>query len=509
MSSDNLPGVDPSIVIRLPYSFAKSKGVIAARAEGDGLELWVRGSGPSTVTIAEIRRALGKPLWVIKLSEKLFDDAFENAYSRGSSGDSQVVLEDMEQSVSFQKLASELPRIADLLESGDDAPVIRLVNSILLQALNEKASDIHFEHFEERSVVRLRKDGVLSDILELKAGLHTAITSRVKVMANLDIDVKRTPQDGRIALRLGGRSVDVRVSTLPTSHGERIVLRLHDKQEKLKSLERLGMSGEAMQTMEELIHRRHGIILVTGPTGSGKTTTLYAAISRMNIRKMNIMTVEDPVEYEINGIGQTQVNPKIEMSFAKALRSILRQDPDVIMIGEVRDLETARIAVQASLTGHLVLATLHTNDSVGSITRLVDMGVEPFLLSSSVLAVLAQRLVRCLCMNCRYKIKPDLNTQSILESQPEYIYTATGCKECHETGYKGRVGLFELLVIDDKMRQLIHDGKSESMLRNYAVNESNMVTLKRDGMRLVSEGVTSLEEALLAVEGVNSASRNK
>jgi general secretion pathway protein E len=377
----------------------------------------------------------------------------------------------------------ELPRIEDLLETEDDAPIIRMINALLTQASRDGASDIHVEPFEGYSVVRFRVDGTLRDVVRPRRELHAALISRIKILAQLDIAEKRLPQDGRIALRIGGRPIDVRVSTLPTGHGERAVLRLLDKEAGRLDLGRLGMSDRALAGFDRLVRQPHGIVLVTGPTGSGKTTTLYSALGRLDAATTNILTVEDPIEYDLDGVGQTQVNARIDMSFSKALRSILRQDPDVIMIGEIRDLETAQIAVQASLTGHLVLATLHTNDSVSAVTRLIDMGVEPFLLSSSLLGVVAQRLVRKLCLQCR---------------QPDPVaggWRAAGCLACNRSGFAGRTGVYELLVIDDTLRALIHRNAAESELRAAAL-AAGMVAMREDGQRWVQQGITSADEVV-------------
>ena len=361
----------------------------------------------------------------------------------------------------------------DLLETSDDAPIIRMLNALLTQAARDGASDIHIEPYERHSSVRFRVDGTLREVVQPNRALHAALISRLKIMADLDISEKRLPQDGRISLRIGTRAVDVRVSTLPSAHGERAVLRLLDKSGNKLTLEAVGMQGDVLQRLLGLIAQPHGIILVTGPTGSGKTTTLYAALQRLDAGRGNIMTVEDPIEYELPGVGQTQVNAKIDLTFAKALRAILRQDPDVIMIGEIRDFETAHIAIQASLTGHLVLATLHTNDAASAVTRLIDMGVEPFLLSSSLLGVLAQRLVRKLCTHCH----------------------GAGCAECSQSGYQGRTGIFELLVTNDQQRALIHQRASDAELRQSAL-DAGMVLMRDDGARLVQAGVTSPEELL-------------
>ncbi|MGB9148630.1 MAG: type II secretion system ATPase GspE [Burkholderiales bacterium] len=486
---------DHHVVRLLPYAFARAKGVIAARHDGDGIEVWLR-PGVEAATLAEVRRILARPLKPVLLPTELFESSLSSVYTR-QDNEAEKLIDDMDQDVDLQQLAQEVPEITDLLESEDDAPIIKLINALLTQALRENASDIHIEIFEARSLVRFRVDGALRDVIEPQRALHAAIVSRIKVMAQLDIAEKRLPQDGRITLRLAGRPVDVRVSTLPTGHGERVVLRLLDKQAGRLQLNRLGMSEPTLKQLDHLVHQPHGIVLVTGPTGSGKTTTLYAALSQLDALKLNMMTVEDPIEYDLDGVGQTQVNPRIEMTFARALRAILRQDPDVVMIGEIRDLETAQIAVQASLTGHLVLATLHTNDAAGAVTRLIDMGVEPFLLSSSLLGVLAQRLVRRVCQSCKKAHDPDPAERAALNGQfkAERIYTAAGCANCNWTGYKGRTGIYELMTVDDNIRRMVHDVAAEQQLRQYAMAQGT-VSLREDGIRWVAAGETTLEEVL-------------
>lgn len=499
MDSAQNTKVNPSVARKLPYSFANSKGVIAAAEHEGAIELWLREGSEDPTALAEARRVLGRPLSVRKVSLGKFAEALSEAYAKGGDTSYQMVIEDIEVDKSLQSYIQELPKISDLLESGDDAPIIRLVNDILSQALREKASDIHFELFETRSTVRFRVDGVLRNILELNPGWHAAIVSRLKIMANLDIDVKRLPQDSRISLKLAGHPIDVRVSTLPTAHGERVVLRLLDKEEKLLTLDKLGMGLENTRKIDELVKQPHGIVLVTGPTGSGKTTTLYAALNRLDMGEKNIMTVEDPIEYNLEGVSQTQVNPKIEMSFARALRSILRQDPDVVMIGEIRDLETARIAVQASLTGHLVLATLHTNDSVGAVTRLIDMGVEPLLLSSSLLAIVAQRLLRRVCPHCLGKDEKT-SSQALLEAGvekeevPDFtLFRGRGCDSCGGSGYEGRIGVFEMLVATQTVKEAINSRVPESQLRKIAMKEG-MKILRRDALEKARRGLTTLDE---------------
>ncbi|NIC42239.1 type II secretion system ATPase GspE [Aquabacterium sp. A08] len=404
------------------------------------------------------------------------------AYANLDQSSAAAVVSEVENDADLGRLMQALPAIEDLLETADDAPIIRLLNALLTQAARDGASDIHIEPYERHSSVRFRVDGTLREVVQPQRALHAALISRLKIMAELDIAEKRLPQDGRISLRLGTRAIDVRVSTLPSAHGERAVLRLLDKSGNQLTLEAVGMHGPTLQRFERLIAQPHGIVLVTGPTGSGKTTTLYAALQRLDAQRLNIMTVEDPIEYELPGIGQTQVHAKIDLSFAKALRAILRQDPDVIMIGEIRDQETAQIAIQASLTGHLVLATLHTNDAASAVTRLTDMGVEPFLLSSSLLGVLAQRLVRKLCPHCR---RPDEHGE----------WHPVGCGHCGHSGYAGRTGIHELLVADDALRALVHNQAAEAEVRAAAL-AGGTVLMRDDGERLVRDGTTSREELL-------------
>ncbi|MCR4300555.1 MAG: type II secretion system ATPase GspE [Sulfuricaulis sp.] len=497
-NAPDLQSLDPAWTQRLPYHFARRHGVISACQRNGLIEVWVK-PGITSAVLAELDRALGHPVQVRELSAAMFDSALNRAYERGVSQAMDIV-DDLDEDLNLAELTQNLPQAKDLMESEDDAPIVRLINALLTQAVREGASDIHIEPFETRSVVRYRIDGILRDVVEPQRALHGVLVSRVKIMASLDIAEKRLPQDGRITLRLAGRPVDVRVSSVPTGHGERVVLRLLDKQAGRLDLTGLGMSNDTLMMLVDLINQPHGIILVTGPTGSGKTTTLYASLGKLDSGQHNILTVEDPIEYDLDGIGQMQVNTKIELTFARALRSILRQDPDIIMIGEIRDLETAQIAVQASLTGHLVLATLHTNDAVGAVTRLVDMGVEPFLVASSMLGVLAQRLVRKLCPMCRQEHGPDAAEQKLLyaggsESGARTIFMPGSCHACANTGYQGRTGIYELLSIDDSLRTLIHDGAAEGKLRDYA-RARGMRTIRDDGLRWVRAGVTSLEEVL-------------
>lgn len=458
----------------LPYAFARSQQLLL---EDDGEQLVLWHAGTPTATWSEVMRKY-QVRSLQQLEAAALAQRISAAYAQGESSAATVVSE-VQNDADLTRMMQELPAVEDLLEASDDAPIIRMLNALLTQAARDGASDIHIEPYERHSSVRFRVDGALREVVQPNRALHGALISRLKIMAELDIAEKRLPQDGRISLRIGTRAVDVRVSTIPSAHGERAVLRLLDKSESRISLESVGMTGKTLDRFLSLIEQPHGIILVTGPTGSGKTTTLYAALSRLDATTSNIMTVEDPIEYELPGIGQTQVNPKIDLDFAKALRAILRQDPDVIMIGEIRDYETAQIAIQASLTGHLVLATLHTNDAASAVTRLTDMGVEPFLLSSSLLGVLAQRLVRRLCEYCKVEV----------EGQQR------GCQHCGYTGYHGRTGIFELMVADERIRAQIHNKASEADIRNAAL-ATGMRLMRDDGERLVREGITSREEVL-------------
>ena len=479
----------------VPYAFAKTNGVIVT-ALADGLAHVAVRDSAKTRALAEVRRALGLPLQVRRLNAEEFDDLLSTLYHAEDAG-AAALADDLAQDLDLSRLLQDIPKVEDLLDSQNDAPLIRLINALFTQALRDGASDIHIEPYEARSVVRLRIDGALRDLIEPARALHAAIVSRIKIMAQLDIAEKRLPQDGRITLRVAGKLIDVRVSTIPTGHGERVVLRLLDKQAARLDLSRLGMDAVTLAQMDKLIREPHGIVLVTGPTGSGKTTTLYAALSRLDSKTLNIMTVEDPIEYDLQGISQTPINTRIDMTFARALRTILRQDPDVIMIGEIRDLETAQIAVQASLTGHLVFATLHTNDAVSAVTRLVDMGVEPFLLASSLIGVVAQRLVRRLCLECRKPFTANAKQLKALGFPPlkGKFYSAQGCPACNGTGYRGRTGIYEFLNIDDGVRALIHGRAAEQALREYA-GSHGMRSLRDDGMRWAVEGAISLEEVV-------------
>jgi len=487
---------DPALAARIPYAFAKAHGVLPWGVDGDAALVWLRPDATMD-GIAEVRRVLQRPLSTRGVTAEQFASELARVYNQG--GAAGALSDGLANEADLARLMQDLPQSEDLLEGAAQAPVIRTINALLLQALRERASDLHFEPYEARSVVRFRVDGVLHDVVEPPRGLHGALVSRLKIMASLDIAEKRLPQDGRIALKLGDKQVDVRVSTLPTGEGERVVLRLLDKDAAQLDLASLGMSEPTLAAMDGLIREPHGIVLVTGPTGSGKTTTLYAALSRLPRATTNMMTVEDPIEYALDGVAQTQVNPRIDLTFARALRAILRQDPDVIMIGEIRDLETAQIAVQASLTGHLVLATLHTNDAASAVTRLADMGVEPYLLASSLLGVLAQRLVRTLCPACAKGARATDGESKLLGDlglEPsQMVWSAHGCDQCGGSGYRGRTGVYELLGLDGRLRSLVHDGAGELALRDAAIR-NGMRTLRADGARWIASGHTSLAELL-------------
>ncbi len=493
VAEQDVPEFETQARVQLPFNFAKRHDVLLQLAEGDYVLHCTE--QVSLEVLAEVRRFLAAPFTLVKHSRSAFELLLTDAFQRDSS-EAKQVMEDIGNEVDLYSLADEMIETEDLLENEDDAPIIKLINAMLSEAIKEGASDIHIETFEQMLQIRFRIDGVLREVLKPNRKLASLLVSRIKVMAKLDIAEKRIPQDGRISLRIGGRAVDVRVSTMPTGHGERVVLRLLDKNAARLNLQDLGMTETNRQLFADLIDKPHGIILVTGPTGSGKSTTLYAGLTQIDHRQRNVLTVEDPIEYAIDGIGQTQVNTKVDMTFARGLRAILRQDPDVVMVGEIRDLETAQIGVQASLTGHLVLSTLHTNTAAGAITRMEDMGVEPFLLSSSLLGVLAQRLVRTLCPSCKQFHQPSEDECHLLGIEPNQqgIYRAVGCEECNHKGYKGRTGIHELIVVDDKVRELIHDGKGEQAIEKYL--RKRTPSIRRDGFDKVLAGMTTLEEVL-------------
>lgn len=476
---------------RLPFSFASDHGVMLD-PEHPGRVLHKPGLKLEVLT--ELARYFDGDMTLEELDTESFQQRLTREY-QSSDGAAQRAAEDLGAEFDLSSMADDLADRTDLLAGDDDAPIIRLINAILSQAVREQASDIHLEPFEDRVSVRFRIDGVLSEVLSPKPELAPVLVSRLKVMARLDIAEKRLPQDGRITVRLAGHAVDIRVSTIPSAHGERIVLRLLDQAAGQLRLEELQMPALVQERFSKALKRPHGIILVTGPTGSGKTTTLYAGLSHINAPSRNILTIEDPIEYLLPGIGQTQVNPKVDMTFARGLRAILRQDPDVVMIGEIRDSETADIAIQASLTGHLVLSTLHTNTAIGAIMRLKDMGVEPFLLASSVEVVMAQRLVRKLCNECKEPYEPVEAERQMLDIPPgQTIFRPGGCSKCNQMGYRGRKGIYELIEINEQMRHLIHEQAGEQELIAEARKHSESISA--DGRRQVVEGVTSLEEVL-------------
>jgi general secretion pathway protein E len=481
---------------QLPYTFAKQHGIVLSAYDTDrGAEL-AHLKTTSLAAIAETQRFLHCPIRLKLVEASEFQTILAHIYQAQSSIlDATIGMED---SLDLNHLAGQLPNSDDLLDSQDDAPIIRLINALFNQAIKQKASDIHIETYEQRVLVRYRIDGVLQEVLEIQRSIAPLVISRVKVMAKLDIAEKRIPQDGRIALRIGDHAIDVRVSTLPSNHGERIVLRILDKKTAQLNLSLLGMHEDTLQSIQQLIQLPHGILLVTGPTGSGKTTSLYAMLTTLNQVSRNILTIEDPIEYDLPGIGQTQVNPKVHMTFAKGLRAILRQDPDVVMIGEIRDLETAEIAIQASLTGHLVLSTLHTNSALGALTRLHDMGVESFLLSSSVIGLMSQRLVRTLCVHCKKKHSLSAIERTLMGISPKTkvsgVCAPVGCEHCNHTGFYGRKGIYELIVIDELLRSMIH--RNENLQAIEAHIRPTCRSMREDGFQRVLAGETAIAEIL-------------
>ncbi|HWP93682.1 MAG TPA: type II secretion system ATPase GspE [Thermodesulfobacteriota bacterium] len=489
--------IDSELVKLLPISFAKKYRLIPLKR---GEEKIIVALAPpiDLYVLDEVKSLFGCEVEPMLALSQVVLDSINKVYERGKE------MRDEIEDETLGITESEFQEPKDLLEAEDEAPIIRFVNSLLFQAVKEKASDIHMECFEKDLLVRFRKDGLLHRVTSVPKRLQSSIISRVKIMAELDIAEKRKPQDGRIRVKVAGRDVDVRISTVPTSWGESVVMRLLDRSSVLLSLEDLGLEGKKLHTINSLIHRPHGIILVTGPTGSGKTTTLYAALERINSPDKKIITIEDPVEYQIQGINQIQVNSKVNLSFANGLRSILRQDPDVILVGEIRDRETADIAIHASLTGHLVFSTLHTNDSASAITRLIDMGIEPFLVASSLMAVVAQRLIRFLCKSCKEPYVPIDDELARIgldrkDLQQGVLHRAKGCNECLGTGYSGRSGIFEILLIDDEIRGLTLATTDSSTIKRKAL-ENGMTTLRMDGAEKVLRGLTSIDEVMRVTE---------
>jgi general secretion pathway protein E len=493
------PGdVDAALLATLPMQFARRNLVLPLHRDGDEIVVAI-GDPRQLSPLDDLRVLYGRPTQAVVVPAEALTEAINRAYDL-ASGNAADLMGNLEEE-RLDLIATELEEPRDLLEASDEAPIIRLVNSLLFQAVKDRASDIHIEPFERVLTVRFRIDGILYDVISPPKRFQPVIISRVKVMAGLDIAEKRLPQDGRIRTKVAGKDIDVRVSVIPTAFGERVVLRLLDRASTLLGLEELGLNGRNLTLVDRLIRQSHGILLVTGPTGSGKTTTLYAALSTINSTERNIITIEDPIEYQLHGVGQMQVSPKIDLTFASGLRSILRQDPDVIMVGEIRDRETAEIAIQAALTGHLVFSTLHTNDSASAVTRLVEMGTEPFLVSSSVIAVMAQRLLRRVCEHCRRVLRPTAEMLAEVgitaeQASGRTLYTGgAGCAACKETGYRGRTGIHELLVLDDEVRALIMKNADASAIRR-AATAAGMLSLREDGATKVLAGETTIEEVL-------------
>jgi len=482
--------VDGALVSRLPLTFAKNNLLLPVKEEGGRL-LAASADPANLLAVDELAGLFGLPVDLVAVPRPVLVDAINRLYAK-NSGSAQEVVEELE-GEELSAVAGSFNEPRDLMELTDEAPVIRLLNSILFQAVKERSSDIHIEPFERELEVRFRIDGLLYKMLAPPKVIQEALTSRVKIMAGLNIAEKRLPQDGRFKVKVAGRDVDIRVSIIPTFFGERVVLRLLDKQRGVLSLREIGLSDQADAAMERLLKRTSGIILVTGPTGSGKTTTLYAALNLINSPEKNIITIEDPIEYQLKGVGQIQVNPKIDLTFASGLRSILRQDPDIIMVGEIRDAETAEIAMQSALTGHLVLSTLHTNDAATAVTRLIDMGIEPFMVASTVSAVLAQRLVRVICPHCKESYKPERSYAGI--ELPDRLYRGRGCDKCFGLGTVGRMGIYELLLVDSEMCSMIIRQSPAGVIKEYAVSRG-MKTLREDGLAKAFAGVTTIEEVL-------------
>ncbi len=489
--------IDYELIKQFPISFAKRFRILPINKDNGTLKI-VFAPPQELYALDEVRSRFNCSLETYITLERVLTDSINRVYEQGKD----VVSEDMNEGSGLSEMEFTEPQ--DLIEAEDEAPIIKFINTLLFQAVREHASDIHIECFEKEVLVRFRKDGILHDVTKVPKTVQSSVISRVKIMSELDIAERRKPQDGSIRLKIGGRDIDVRVSTVPTSWGESVVMRLLYRSSVLMSFEDLGLEGKKLETVESLIKRPHGIILVTGPTGSGKTTSLYAALQRINLPDKKIITIEDPVEYQIQGINQIQVNTKVDLTFANGLRSILRQDPDVILVGEIRDRETADISMNASLTGHLVFSTLHTNDSVSAVTRLADMGVESFLIASTLSAVVAQRLVRILCTQCREQYVPideELSRIGLARGAcPEgKIYRARGCQECMETGFSGRIAIFEILLIDDELKNTILTHPDSSTLKEKAL-KNGLVTLRMDGADKVAKGITSIDEVLRVTE---------
>ena len=489
--------IDYELIKQFPISFAKKFRILPINKNNGTLKV-VFAPPQELYALDEIRSRFNCSLETYIALERVLNDSINRVYEQGKD----VGSEDINEGSGLSEMEFTEPQ--DLIEAEDEAPIIKFINTLLFQAVREHASDIHIECFEKEVLVRFRKDGILHDVTKVPKTVQSSVISRVKIMSELDIAERRKPQDGSIRLKIGGRDIDVRVSTVPTSWGESVVMRLLYRSSVLMSFEQLGLEGKKLETVESLTQRPHGIILVTGPTGSGKTTSLYAALQRINLPDKKIITIEDPVEYQIQGINQIQVNTRVDLTFANGLRSILRQDPDVILVGEIRDRETADISMNASLTGHLVFSTLHTNDSVSAVTRLVDMEVEPFLIASTLSAVVAQRLVRILCTRCKEQYVPideELSRIGLArEACPEgKIYRAKGCQECMETGFSGRIAIFEILIVDDQLKNTILTHPDSATLKEKALR-NGLVTLRMDGADKVARGITSIDELLRVTE---------
>ena len=491
-------GVEPSLVASIPIGVAKKYTFVPIQMKGDTIV--VATAHPLDLqTVDELRFMLKKKVRLIAAPEHEILRIINLLYDLETDNPQQVV-QGLAGKDEEDKLLHELEEVEDLLDDASEAPVIKLVNLFVSQAIRARASDIHIEPYQKEVNIRYRIDGVLYNMHTLPRRFQSAITSRVKIMAKLDIAEKRLPQDGRIMIKIADKDIDIRVSIIPTTFGERIVLRLLDKRSIFYNLEEIGLSPDKLDVMNRLIRGANGIILVTGPTGGGKTTTLYAALDKINSPDKNIITIEDPVEYQLPGIGQIHVNPKIGLTFANGLRSIVRQDPDVILVGEIRDLETAEISIHAALTGHLVFSTLHTNDASGAVTRLIDMGIEPFLVASSVVAIIAQRLVRVICPSCKEPYKPGralLQEVGLTSSRTnkKTLYRGTGCSDCLGTGYRGRTGIYEILVVDDAIRGLVLKTSDSATIKAEGITRG-MTTLRDDGIRKVLQGSTTIEEVL-------------
>ncbi len=489
-------GSTAELLGRVPISFAKEYRIFPVEHKEGRLRVAVADpldTRPLNDLAALTRQAVdicvATPEEILRAINRSYEDR---------AGEAQELVEDIEGDAAAGLAQGLEP--ADLLDASDEAPIIRFVNSLITQGYKERASDIHIEPFENALIVRYRIDGVLYEVLRPPAKAQASIISRIKIMANLNIAEKRLPQDGRFRVRIAGKDIDVRVSTLPTAFGERVVMRLLEQSSSVLTLEDVGMEARLLKQVSQMIQKSHGIFLVTGPTGSGKTTTLYAALTRLNSREKNIITVEDPIEYQLSGVGQIQVNPKINLTFAAGLRSILRQDPDIIMVGEIRDGETAEIAVQSALTGHMVFSTLHTNDAAGALTRLVEMGIEPFLAASSIVGILAQRLVRRICSNCREEYRPSaemIREMGLEKAVPQdaVFYRGAGCPQCMDIGYRGRTGIYELLTVDEQVRDLLLQNKDSASIKNSAMRRG-MQTLRDSGLARALQGETTIEEVL-------------